>query len=184
MANKTVEIKNGKKFILRHIKLSDLDCIWSNFNQVIDESIYLPVFEKVLTRFEKNAWYNDLKVSGNLCLVAEDPDIEPPNNVVCQCVIEDSQWEASSHVGILGVIVRKKYRNIGLGFDLIKYTLSEAKKHGKKKIILSTFATNTSAITLYKKIGFKKVGIRKKHFYMKNKYINELLMEIWIGNMD
>lgn len=47
-------------------------------------------------------------------------------------------------------------------------------------IILSSFSDNERALYLYKKMGFKTIGIRKKQFYMDTDYYNEILMEIWI----
>lgn len=52
--------------------------------------------------------------------------------------------------------------------------------NAKEKIILSCFSTNERALYLYKKIGFKVVGIRKNQFYMDSKYYDEVLMELWI----
>lgn len=183
MVNKRiVELKNGKKFLLRYMKRSDLNCIWHNFNQVIDEGVYLPTYNKVTTEYEKRAWYNEIVDLGNICLVAEDQTKSSPNNVVCQCTIEHIQWEASSHVAVLGVIVEKENRSSGLGYELLHFALEQAKKKGKKKIILSTLSTNKSAVELYDRVGFKKVGYRDKHFFMSGSYIDEILMEIWIGN--
>jgi len=45
------------------------------------------------------------------------------------------------------------------------------------KIILSTFADNEVAKTLYLHLGYTVVGIRKNHFNMQNGFIDELLME-------
>jgi ribosomal protein S18 acetylase RimI-like enzyme len=178
----SITLKNGKIINLRHIKRSDLDNIWDNFNEVVEEGIYLPFFEKVLSDFEKNNWYHELQENGYLCLIAEDPALPEPNNVVGQCTIEDIQWEASDHVGVLGIIVKQGYRNQGIGYHLITYALKESKKIGKEKIILSTFSTNSSAIELYKKLGFEIVGLRKKQFLMHGRYIDETLMDIWIGD--
>jgi RimJ/RimL family protein N-acetyltransferase len=164
------------------MKRSDVDCIWENFNQVIDERIYLPTFNKVTTEFEKRAWYNEFVEIGNICIVAEDPDLKSPNNVVSQVTIEDIQWEASPHVAVLGVIVRNEYRKVGLGYHLIQFAVNEAKKNRKKKIILSTISSNIDAIRVYEKLGFERIGVRKKHFFMNGEYADELLMEVWISD--
>lgn len=177
-----IQIKNGREVLLRHIERSDVDWIWENFNQVVDEGKYLPTFEKVVTEYEKTSWWRDLRMLENLCLVAEDENIEGSKNIVGQVTIEDIQWEASDHVAVLGIIVRKDYRNQGLGYELIKYALEEAEKINKEKVTLSVFATNESAIQLYKKIGFKTVGIREKQFFMDSHYIDEVLMEIWLSD--
>ncbi|MCP4762303.1 MAG: GNAT family N-acetyltransferase [archaeon] len=189
MARQTeILLKNNKRIILRPLMRIDIDNIWDNFNQVIEEidkGPYLPTFEKVTTDYEKRAWYQDIVENNNLCLVAEDPENSFRRNshkVIAQCTIENVAWEASPHVAVLGIIVRKNYRNTGLGYQLMKYSLDKAKENGKKKIILSTFNTNENAIHLYEKLGFNKVGFRNKHFFMNGKYIDEVLMEIWLGD--
>ncbi|MHA1341433.1 MAG: GNAT family N-acetyltransferase [Promethearchaeota archaeon] len=177
---KKIKLKNGKIVHLRHILKEDVDCIWRIFNQVVKEGLYLPTFETVDTMFEKISWYNNLIDEGGICIVAIDPSLEKSKNVVGQCIIEDLEWDAASHVGTLGILIRQKYRNLGLGKHLIKFTLEEAKKIQKKKIILAVLATNENAINLYKKLGFKEVGRYSGQYYMNGKYIDEVLMEIWL----
>ncbi|MFX1260155.1 MAG: GNAT family N-acetyltransferase, partial [Promethearchaeota archaeon] len=104
-------------------------------------------------------------------------------NIIGQCEISNSDWDAAAHVGILGIIVKKKYRDMGIGRELIKIAIKESKKlNNKEKIILSCFSTNERAIYLYKKLGFKIVGTRKNQFYMDSTYYDEILMELWIDD--
>ena len=179
MSEIKVKLKNNQEIILRHIQKEDLDDIWDNYNEVIDEGKYQPSFTKVIDKFEKISWYNELIGFGNLCIVAEihgDTD----SAVIGQCTIHHEEWEASDHVGLLGIIIRKDFRSLGLGRKLIEFAMKEAYNKGKRKIALGTLVTNELAITLYEKLGFRRVGIRKKQFLMKKKYIDELLMEIWL----
>jgi ribosomal protein S18 acetylase RimI-like enzyme len=179
MSQKTVILKNNQKILLRHILKEDLDDIWDNYNEVIDEEIYQPSFTKVIDKFEKISWYNELVGFGNLCIVAVLQN-ESESNVIGQCTIHHDEWEASEHVGLLGIIIRKDFRNLGLGRALMEFAMKEAYAKGKRKIALGTLITNERAITLYEKLGFRRIGIRKKQFLMKKKYIDELLMEKWL----
>ncbi len=86
-------------------------------------------------------------------------------------------------MGVLGIIVKKKYRDLGIGRQLIEMAILESKKlNDKEKIILSCFSNNYRALQLYKKIGFKIVGVRKKQFFMDSNYYDEVLMELWIDD--
>jgi len=168
------------KLILRHLKKSDKEGIWSNFNQVIDEGIYLPVFTPVLSNIEKNSWYENVKKEHEICIVAENPDFKTPYNIIGQCEISNLDWDAASHIGSLGIIVNQKYRDLGIGRYLIDLAIRESKKlNNKEKIILSCFATNKRALKLYKNMGFKIVGVRKKQYYMNSTYYDEVIMEIF-----
>ena len=181
MNKREVKLKNGKIIHLRHIQRQDVDCIWKIYNQVVDEGIYLPTFERVESMLEKLSWYNNLIEQENLCLVAVDPNLEINKNIVGQCTIENLDWETARHVATLGILIEKNYRNLGLGRKLIEYSIQEAKKISKKKLILTTLATNEYAIRLYKSIGFKEVGRYSKQYLMNDKYIDEILMEIFLN---
>jgi RimJ/RimL family protein N-acetyltransferase len=183
---KTLEVKLGKKAVkinIRHMKKDDVEGIWNNFNQVVEEGNYLPVFIPVRSQLERNSWYQNVKSDNEIVIVAENPKLKSPDNIVGQCEISNVQWDAAQHVGNLGIIVQKKYRNKGIGSELIDMAIKEAKRiNNKKKIILSCFASNERALYLYEKLGFKRVGIRKKQFYLDDTYHDEVLMDLWIDD--
>ncbi len=178
-----VKLKNGENFLFRHAVESDIDGIWNNFNEVVDEGIYLPVFFPVRSKFEKQSWFQNIKKEREICIVAIHPTLRSPYNILGQCEISNLEWDAATHVGSLGIIVQKKFRDLGIGFNLIDKAIRESKRlYNKEKIILSCFSDNERALYLYKKIGFKMVGIRKKQFYMDSDYYDEIMMELWIDD--
>ncbi len=181
--HKVLELKKGETIIFRHITKSDINSVWNNFNEVIDEGLYLPVFFHVRSQLEKDSWYHDIKKEKEICIVAENLNLKPPHNIIGQCEISNSNWDAAEHVGTLGIIVKEKYRNLTIGRNLIDLAIRESKRlNNKEKILLSSFSTNERAIHLFTKIGFKIIGIRKKQFLMDSNYIDEVLMELWIDD--
>jgi len=178
-----VKLRNGEKILIRHVIESDIDGIWSNFNEVIDEKIYLPVLFPVRSKFEKQSWFHNIQKEREICIVAIHPTMASPYNILGQCEISNLEWDAATHVGSLGIIVQKKFRDLGIGFHIIEMAIRESKNiNHKEKIILSCFSDNKRAIHLYKKMGFKIVGRREKQFYMDSRYYNEVLMELWIDD--
>jgi len=178
-----VKLKNGENFLVRAAVESDIDGIWNNFNEVVEEGIYLPVLFPVRSKFEKQSWFQNIKRGRETCIVAIHPKLESPYNILGQCEVSNLEWDAATHVGSLGVIVQKKFRDLGIGFNLIDKAIRESKRlYNKEKIILSSFSDNERALYLYKKMGFKTIGIRRKQFYMDSDYYNEVLMEIWIDD--
>ena len=178
-----LELDNGEKIIIRHLKKTDVDGVWSTFNEVLEEGKYLPVFSPVKSEFEKKSWYENVKKDKEVCLIAENPKLKAPNNIVGQCEITNTEWEAATHVGILGIIIRKEYRDKKIGEILIDLSLRESKKlNNKDKMILACFKNNERALHLYRKMGFKEVGVREKQFYMDGTYYDEVLMELWIDD--
>jgi putative acetyltransferase len=51
--------------------------------------------------------------------------------------------------------VRPQYRKFGIGEELVKMLLTEAKEKGYKKMVLDTLERLQAAIRLYEKYGFK-----------------------------
>ena len=178
---KVLKIGTGETVILRHVKKSDIDGIWRNFNKVLEEGTYLPVFTPVKTDIEKNSWYDNIKREHEICIIAQISDHKSPYDIIGQCEISNLEWEAATHVGSLGIIVSEKFRDLGIGENLIDLAIRESKKlNNKEKIILSCFSNNERALHLYKKMGFRVIGMRKKQFYMDAVYYNEVMMEIFI----
>ncbi|MFX1308219.1 MAG: GNAT family N-acetyltransferase [Promethearchaeota archaeon] len=180
---KVLELKTGESIIIRHLTKADVDGVWNNFNEVIDEGLYLPVFFPVRSQLEKDSWYHNIKKEEEICIIAENPSLKQPYNIIGQCEISNSNWDAAAHVGILGILVKKKYRNLTIGRNLIDLAIRESKRlNNKEKILLSSFSTNDRAIHLFKKLGFKVIGIRKKQFVMNSEYVDEFMMELWIDD--
>jgi len=178
-----IVIKNGEKILFRHLKKSDVEGVWNNFNAVLKEGLYLPLFSPVMSEFEKNSWFDTIIREKEVCIVAEHPKLDPPFNILGQCEISNTEWEAAAHVGNLGIIVSEQYRDLGVGYHLIDLAIRESKKlNNKEKICLSCFSTNERALFLYKKMGFNEIGIRKRQFIMMNNYYDEVLMDLWIDD--
>ena len=79
-----------------------------------------------------------------------------------------------SHIGFLGVAVKKGYRGIGIGKELVKTLIEESKKTGSKVLVLEVFDSNTIAKSLYTKLGFKNAGRIPKGVFKRGKYIDLL----------
>ncbi|GAJ14762.1 unnamed protein product, partial [marine sediment metagenome] len=67
--NEVLKLKTGEKILIRHINELDIDGVWNNFNEVVEEGVYLPVLFPVKSRFEKQSWYNNIEKEGEICIV-------------------------------------------------------------------------------------------------------------------
>lgn len=94
-------------------------------------------------------------------------------------VIKDSKSNILGFTGIkiifdeaelMNIVVKKSLRKIGIGSTLLNYIIKFAKNSNISIIHLEVNEINSSAINLYKKVGFKKVGFRK-HYYGENNCI-------------
>ena len=83
-----------------------------------------------------------------------------------------------SHVGSLGMMIRKNYRGIGIGKMLIKALLDWAEKNPLiEKVSLGVLSTNRRAIALYKSMGFVEEGRKMKEIKInENEYVDDILV--------
>ncbi len=178
------KLSNGEEIIIRNVRRADIDAVWRNFNEVVNnkDSPY-PIFFPVEAQFEKESWYNTLKREDELCIVAENTSLKKPMNVIGQCEVTNIEWDAAKHVGNLGIIVLSEYRDMGIGYQLLDAAIKESYyKKEKEKIILSCFSSNQRALHLYKKRGFQEIGVRKNQFKIDGRYYDEVLMELFIND--
>lgn len=62
------------------------------------------------------------------------------------------------------IVVKKSFRGNGFSSILLEKIIDFAKNKNCIKINLEVAKTNTIAINLYKKFGFKQVGLREKYY--------------------
>jgi len=77
-------------------------------------------------------------------------------------------WLKMRQSHITTVVVDENYRGKGTGMSLVIKLLREAIKHKASHSILEVKKSNRAAIKLYKKLGFKEIGIRK-NYYLEDK---------------
>ncbi len=73
-------------------------------------------------------------------------------------------WHLDDQMEIANFAVSPDHQGKGIGKNLIKRILWEAKKRTCKSIILSVREFNKTAINLYTKFGFVEVGRKKKYY--------------------
>lgn len=69
---------------------------------------------------------------------------------------------------IMNIVVKKSFRNQGIGSLLLKDLINVVISLKSTCITLEVMEENLSAIYLYEKFGFEKIGIRKNYYKDKN----------------
>ncbi len=70
----------------------------------------------------------------------------------------------------LGIAVCKEARGLGLGTLLMQKIIQKAMQEGYPSISLSVDPENTTAVHLYKKLGFKEVGVEGTSITMVSRF--------------
>ena len=66
---------------------------------------------------------------------------------------------------IVSFAIKKELRGRGLGKTLLTYTLNEVRKRGKMSVLLEVRVSNKIAQSLYKKMGFREMGIIPNYYH-------------------
>lgn len=73
-------------------------------------------------------------------------------------------WKSIDDIHLTNIVTKKNLRNKGIGNAILNQLINQAKSFGYNIITLEVNETNSPAISLYKKFGFKEVGIRKRYY--------------------
>jgi ribosomal protein S18 acetylase RimI-like enzyme len=90
----------------------------------------------------------------------------------------------TSHVGRIGMGVRKEYRRRGIGRQLMKATIKKARELGFEKLELGVYSSNEGAIALYSKFGFEEEGRKKRGRLVDGIYDDIILMALVLKRPD
>ena len=101
------------------------------------------------------------------------------------CLIQEVNQEVSGfaiqtislqEAHLLNIGIREKFRNKGLGQDLLSQIVLASKEMGSKKISLEVRVSNKAAIELYNKSGFKKLSLKKNYYGLPDGREDALIM--------
>lgn len=102
------------------------------------------------------AFHSELHNPLSLWLVALDDDQCLMGYIGSQTVLDESD--------IMNVAVSPQYRKQGVATALIDSLCNALKDKSVKKLSLEVRKSNVSAISLYQKLGFIQVGLRKNYY--------------------
>ena len=102
------------------------------------------------------------------------------NSVIGMSVIFYSQDNKTKHTASIGsVYINPEFRGQGLANKLIGFTLKKIKENKEIiKVKLTVIESQTAAENLYKKFGFKIIGINKKEIKINNTFLDLINYEL------
>lgn len=91
--------------------------------------------------------------------------------------------ERSRH-GTLGIAIDRRRRGRGHGRAALEQVFEAAVADGRlDKLVLSVAADNTAAKELYRKLGFREVGIHRRHYRSADAWHDVAVMERFLGSI-
>ena len=165
--------KDGRKVILRIPKWDDVDDLVELNNSIVDEGVDIATTQKIT----KEGYVDQFK--GRLALIEKGEVLRLVAEVEGK-VIAGSELRKRSghsrHAGNIGVGIRRGYRDVGIGTEIMRTLTAHAKTMGLEMIDLAVASSNKRAIHVYEKVGFKETGRIPKFYYKNGKYFDEVIM--------
>jgi RimJ/RimL family protein N-acetyltransferase len=176
--SREIILKDGKRVILRSPLSSDAENLlkhlrithtesYKNLNQpfqywdtisVADEEKILADFDASKNKFMLGAFF-DGRIVGGLGFVG--------------AMAEFLRKNAS-----IGMSIQRAFCNSGLGTEMMKCALALGKEFGFHRVDLTVRTYNSAGISLYEKVGFKRIGLLKETAYIDGEYVDEYAYQI------
>ncbi len=73
-------------------------------------------------------------------------------------------WVIGEDVQINNIAVHPDFRRMGIGEHVLRHVIDHVKFQGARLLTLEVRPSNTAALALYRKLGFRLLGIRKGYY--------------------
>lgn len=153
--------KDGREVVLRTPKWEDIDDCLELINSLVDEKANILRTEKV-SREEEIDWLSkvlsSLEKDEMFHLVAQVNG----KVVAVSDMIKRTGYE--KHVGLIGIGIKSDYRNLGIGTEIMKTLVDQARKMGLKVLTLKPLQPTNERFMFTRKLGLCRRTHSKKAF--------------------
>ncbi|MBD1381642.1 GNAT family N-acetyltransferase [Metabacillus arenae] len=167
---KSFNAKNGQEVILRPVRKSDAEDIIEAVKSILDSGLYIQK-EAPRTIEEERAFIDKIKKNDHMYTAAE-----LDGKVVGIARVMRGELEMKRHTGLFRTWLHETVQGLGIGKELMNYTLEWCKIHQLHKLCLTVFTSNDIATKLYERVGFIIEGVQKEQVYLNGEYDDEMFM--------
>jgi RimJ/RimL family protein N-acetyltransferase len=82
------------------------------------------------------------------------------------------------HVGTVGTWLLPEVRGRGVGRALATHTFDFARANGYEKVVIQVLAWNERALRFYRGLGFRDIGLARRHVKLGDAYHDEMYLEL------
>jgi phosphinothricin acetyltransferase len=87
------------------------------------------------------------------------------------------------HVGTIGTWLRPEARGSGLGRRMARHSVAFAREQGYEKFVIQMLASNARARRFYEGLGFREIGVARRHVRLGDELHDEVYMEVQLEDM-
>ncbi|MGV3489499.1 MAG: arsinothricin resistance N-acetyltransferase ArsN1 family A [Tuberibacillus sp.] len=158
--------------MVRKVEKKDLAAVLEIYNQGIEERI-ATLEEEPKTLDDIQSWFSHHQ-DRYVGLVAQN---EVGNIAGWIALSPYNPREAYKGVGEISVYIHRDFRGKGIGQKLLEQLEKSAFENGFYKLVLFTFPFNSLGQGLYKKMGYRQVGVFMNQGILDGKFVDVMAME-------
>jgi ribosomal protein S18 acetylase RimI-like enzyme len=164
------------KMVIRQATVNDAKHVADVMNSVIAEGKYT-AFDRPFSEEEERDFISSLSTRSALHIAEIDGNIVGVQSIDLFSTFADSV----SHVATMGTWLRSAFRGRGIGRCLAEESFSFARNQGYRKVVIQVLADNDQALSFYRSLGFRDIGLAKEHVRLANKFHDEIYLEKDLG---
>ena len=172
--HKTITLKDGRECILRNGEERDGQAALDNFILTHEQTDYLLTYpdENTMTA-EQEGQFLQRKTDSE----AEVEILAEVDGIVAGLAGIETVGgrDKIRHRAEVGISIDRKYWNLGIGTALLNACMDCAREAGYEQLELSVVAENETAITMYKKAGYREYGRNPRGFKSRSGGYQELV---------
>ncbi len=168
------QANNGAEVTIRPALPDDSCAILSTVRSNAMERSYVLMEQYGKDDEAEREYISGLNEADNLLIVS----VIDNNAVGCLAALQADAGlrPETRHILHVGLHIREAFRGLGIGPQLLGYSIEWAREKGFKKLEANIFTTNKRSLSMFKKAGFAEEGVRKNRIQMGADFINEVLM--------
>ena len=173
----SVPLKDGRTALFRAPRREDGPAMLEDMRIVCGETPFLsrtPEDWDGMTEEKEAAFLQSTAENPNRLMIVCEVDGELAGN----CDIAFSTLIKSRHIAKIGIALKKKFWNLGIGTAMFARMEREARgREGVQMMELMFIEGNSRARALYEKAGFSVVGVRPNSVRLDSGLVNEYIMQ-------
>lgn len=168
--------KTGESVILRPVVKSDAESIVKAVGDILQSGSYIQ--KEAARSIEEETEFIDEMTRLNNMYVAVELNLQ----IVGIARVLRGELEMKRHTGLFRTWLIDSAQGIGIGTEIMKYTLEWCKLNELHKLCLTVFASNGLAQKLYERYGFVQEGIQKEQLKINGQFDDEVFMAYFLHN--
>lgn len=159
-----------RQYSVRPARAADADAICAIYNEGIEDRATLETEPR--TPEERRSWLAARDARYPVVVVESDGVV-----VGWASLNVFNARDAYRHVADISVYVARAARGKGAGTVLLGRLVALGREGGFHKLVLAGFPTNTASVALYRRLGFREVGVYREQGRLDGRWVDVVLME-------